>query len=74
MFVSFQGPKGVVEPKCHCTITAASPVSSGPEGNMASVQDAGTGATYDWSINGGSITTGTGTNEVTWTAGDAGTA
>ena len=55
-----------------CTITSASPVSSGSS-NTASVQDAGTGATYDWSINGGSITAGTGANEITWTAGDAGT-
>jgi len=56
-----------------CTITSASPVSSGSS-NTASVQDAGYGVTYDWSINGGSITAGAGTNEITWTAGDTGMA
>ena len=61
----------LVEPSC--TITASSSVCSGSTDNTASVEDAGYGATYDWSINGGSITAGTGANEITWTAGDAGT-
>ena len=52
------------------TITAASQVNPGSPGNIASVPDSGTGATYSWTITGGIITGGAGTPNVTFTAGD----
>ncbi|HJW96440.1 MAG TPA: IPT/TIG domain-containing protein, partial [Thermoanaerobaculia bacterium] len=55
------------------TITAPSVVISSTTGNSASVALAGTGATYNWSITGGTITAGSGTNAITFTAGSAGT-
>jgi len=66
--------KDVLVDAPNCNITAPSSVCSGSTDNTASVQDAGYGVTYDWSINGGSITAGAGTNEITWTAGDTGMA
>ncbi|HEX3109718.1 MAG TPA: IPT/TIG domain-containing protein, partial [Thermoanaerobaculia bacterium] len=54
-------------------ITAPAVVISNSTGNTASVASAGTGATYVWSISGGTITSGSGTNAVTFTAGSAGT-
>jgi hypothetical protein len=41
-------------------------------GNTASVPDAGVGATYLWSITNGSITAGTGSRSITYTAGPSG--
>jgi hypothetical protein len=55
------------------TITAPASAISGSTGNTASVANAGGGATYNWSITGGTITAGTGTNSITFTAGAAGT-
>jgi hypothetical protein len=55
------------------TITAASSTYSGSTNNTASVPSAGTGATYAWTISGGSITAGGATRRVTFTAGAAGT-
>jgi hypothetical protein len=55
------------------TITAASSTYSGSTNNAASVPDAGTGATYGWTINGGSITAGGGTRSITFAAGASGT-
>ncbi len=55
------------------TITAASLVNPGSPGNAASVPDSGTGATYSWTITGGTLTGGAGTPNVTFTAGSSGT-
>jgi hypothetical protein len=62
-----------VNPNPNATITAASPVPAGSTGNTASVANAGGGATYNWSITNGTITGGTGTNSITYTAGGIGT-
>jgi hypothetical protein len=62
-----------VNPLPNATITAASPVPTGSTGNTASVANAGGGATYNWSITNGTITGGTGTNSITYTAGSIGT-
>jgi len=48
-------------------------VTAGSTGNSASVANAGGGATYNWSISGGTITAGTGTANITFTAGAVGT-
>jgi uncharacterized repeat protein (TIGR01451 family) len=58
-----------VNPLPDCTITAPSVVAANSTGNSASVADAGAGATYDWTVTGGTITNGQGTNSITWTAG-----
>ena len=50
------------------TITASSVVCSGSTGNSASVPGAGTGASYQWTITGGTITFGSGTSSVKYTA------
>jgi hypothetical protein len=63
----------VVNPNPDATITAAASVVSGSTGNAASVANAGAGATYNWSIINGTITAGTGTTNITYTAGAAGT-
>jgi hypothetical protein len=55
------------------TITAPSSATAGSTGNLATVANAGAGATYNWSITNGTITAGTGTNSVTFTAGAVGT-
>jgi hypothetical protein len=55
------------------TITAASLVDPGSSGNLASVPDSGTGATYSWTITGGTLTGGAGTPNVTFTAGSSDT-
>jgi hypothetical protein len=62
-----------VNPKPDATITAPASVVTGSTGNVASVANAGAGATYAWGIAGGTITAGTGTNSVTYTAGGVGT-
>ncbi len=51
-----------------CTITAADEVCDGSTGNVASVPDAGGGATYTWTVTGGTITGGQGTTAMTYTA------
>ena len=56
-----------------CTITAPESVCGSSTGNIASVADAGAGATYVWTITGGSITAGAGTNSITFTADPTGT-
>src|SRR6185436_7368447 len=63
----------VVNPNPDATITAASSVASGSTGNAASVANAGAGATYNWSIVNGTITGGSGTANVIFTAGAVGT-
>jgi PKD repeat protein len=60
----------VVYPLPDCIITSPSPVCAGSTGNTASVANAGTGATYTWTITGGTITSPSPyTNSITWTAG-----
>jgi hypothetical protein len=54
------------------TITAPASVCANSLGNTASVPDAGAGATYVWSIGGGSISAGAGTRSITFTAGASG--
>src|SRR5262249_4791683 len=51
------------------TITAPDAVCALSTGNTASVPNAGQGATYNWTITNGTITSGQGTNSITWTAG-----
>jgi len=53
-------------------ITAPASVCAGSTGNLASVSDAGTGATYVWSISNGSITSGQGSASIAFTAGARG--
>ncbi len=52
-----------------CAITAPSAVCAESTGNTASVPDAGVGATYNWNITNGTITSGNNTRQITWTAG-----
>jgi uncharacterized repeat protein (TIGR01451 family) len=54
------------------TITAATDVCVLSTGNLASVPNAGVGATYIWTITNGTITAGQGTPNITWTAGATG--
>lgn len=65
------------DPECpppECIITALD-VCENSTGNTASVPDAGSGATYDWKITGGTITSDKPyKNSITWNAGAAGTA
>ena len=63
-----------VKPKPDCSITALESVCSGSTDNAASVASAGEGAKYTWTITGGEITAGQGTNQITWTAGTDSTA
>ncbi|MGB2984252.1 MAG: hypothetical protein WBE26_00070, partial [Phycisphaerae bacterium] len=53
-----------------CTITAADSICDGSSGNIASVPDAGGGATYDWTVTGGTLDSGQGTTSITYTATD----
>jgi hypothetical protein len=62
-----------INPNPDATITAPGSVPSGSTGNVASVANAGVGATYNWGITNGTITGGTGTNSITFTAGVSGT-
>ncbi len=50
------------------TITALATVCALSPGNTASVPNAGVGATYNWTITGGTITAGQGTPNITYTA------
>ena len=50
-----------LNPHPNATITLPASVVSGSTGHRASVANAGAGATYAWSITGGTITSGTGT-------------
>jgi hypothetical protein len=62
-----------VNPNPDATITTAANECTGSTGNTASVANAGAGATYNWGITNGTITGGTGTNSITYTAGAPGT-
>lgn len=54
------------------TITAPSVVCANSTGNTASVPSAGTGGKYTWTISGGTITSGVGTQTIKFTAGASG--
>ena len=58
-----------VNPLPDCTITAPTEVCAYSEENSASVADAGTNATYSWTIDSGTITSATNTTSITWDAG-----
>jgi len=51
------------------TIQAPSSVPTGSSGNAASVPPAQSGSTYNWTISGGTITSGNGTPSIVWSAG-----
>ncbi len=57
----------------NAVISAPLSAGSGATGNIASVANAGAGATYAWSITNGTITGGAGTTSITFTAGSVGT-
>jgi hypothetical protein len=61
-----------VNPKPNVTISVPSPMYSGASGTASVVHEC-TGATFSWSITGGTITSGNGTRSITFTAGGAGT-
>ncbi|HEU4889759.1 MAG TPA: carboxypeptidase regulatory-like domain-containing protein [Thermoanaerobaculia bacterium] len=61
-----------VNPNPDATITVASPMFAGAS-SSASVPVASVGSTYAWSITGGTINSGAGTPNITFTAGAAGT-
>jgi hypothetical protein len=52
-----------------CDVSTVSNTIVGTSNLTASVQNAGTGATYSWSISNGTITGGQGTSSITYTAG-----
>ncbi len=55
-------------------ITAPSSTGTGSTGNIASVPTAPAGSTYNWTITGGTITSGNGTPSIVWTAGSGSSA
>jgi len=60
-----------VNPNPNATITAPASVTTSSTGNIASVANAGVGATYAWSVTGGTLTSGNNTPSITFTAGPA---
>jgi PKD-like domain len=61
----------VVDAAPDATISASPAVKASSTGNLASVPEAGAGATYSWSIANGTITGGAGTRQITFSAGIA---
>jgi uncharacterized repeat protein (TIGR03803 family) len=61
-----------VNPLPSAVITASASVCANSTGNTASVPNAGSGATYSWSITNGTITSGAGTRAIKFTAGPSG--
>ena len=61
-----------ISPLPNTTITAATGVCASSSGNTAYVQGCGLGSTYVWSISNGTITSGSGTSKITYTAGGSG--
>ena len=61
-----------VYPHPDCIIAAPQVVCQNSTNNTATTQDAGSNASYIWTIEGGEITSGNGTNKINWTAGPAG--
>jgi len=79
--VSFTNPCGnavsdaaslVVNAVPSAVITASSTICANSTGNIASVPSAGAGASYAWTVSGGTITSGAGTPSITYTAGGSG--
>jgi len=62
----------VVNPSPFVQITAPTSACPNSAGHVASVPDAGAGATYEWSITNGAITAGAGTRTVVFSAGSSG--
>jgi uncharacterized repeat protein (TIGR03803 family) len=63
----------VVKPAPLALITPnAAQVCPGSTGNIASTVDAGVGATYAWTVTNGTVTSGAGTRQITFTAGAPG--
>jgi len=58
-----------VNPNPNATITAPASVTTSSTGNVASTANAGAGATYAWSVTGGTLTGGNNTPSITFTAG-----
>jgi len=58
-----------IHPRPDCSLTAPDTVWAGSKGNTASVIQQ-LGATYIWTVANGEITSGQGTNLITWRAGD----
>jgi uncharacterized repeat protein (TIGR03803 family) len=73
-FTNLQKFQNGLNPFVAYSITAPAMVVSYSEGNPASIPDLGSGANYSWSIDNGTLTSGDGTPNVTWTAGDTGVA
>ncbi len=61
-----------VNPPLSAPITAPADICPGSTENVASVPDAGTGATYNWTVTNGSITSGAGTRAIQFSAGASG--
>jgi hypothetical protein len=59
----------VVNPNPNATITAPATVNINSTGNVASTANAGAGATYAWTVTGGTLTGGNNTPSITFTAG-----
>jgi hypothetical protein len=70
--VSGQSVSVTVNPLPVATINTASMVTAVSTGNTASVANEGTGASYSWTITGGAITAGSGTDMITYSAGTSG--
>src|SRR5262249_45025390 len=66
------GASLVVNALPSAAITADPVVCAGSSGNLVSVPSAGAGATYVWTVSGGTITSGAGTSTITYTASGSG--
>jgi hypothetical protein len=58
-----------INPNPNATITAPATVNINSTGNVASTANAGAGATYAWTVTGGTLTSGNNTPSITFTAG-----
>jgi hypothetical protein len=58
-----------INPNPNATITAPATVQTSSTGNVASVANAGVGATYAWIVTGGTLTSGNNTPSITFAAG-----
>jgi PKD repeat protein len=79
--IDYQSHEVTVHAGPDCTITLDSDAADGeicanttPSVHTASVADAGTGATYTWTLTGCTLDTGGSTNSITWHAATPGTA
>jgi hypothetical protein len=62
----------LISPLPEAAISALASVCASSTGNIAYVPGCGAGATYAWTITNGSITAGSGTSRITYTAGSSG--